>query len=202
MYELPLLPFLYQDLEPYIDTKTISIHYLKHQKTYLNNLNKLLNANNYEYNYNLEELLYHINDLNLKDKENILFNLGGVINHNLYWQSMSKSNKLPSGKLKEQINIQYGNFENFWDNFKEIALKLKGSGYTFLILKNDGSLDIINKSNQNNPISDGYIPLFTIDLWEHAYYLNYQNDRAKYIDNFKEIADFDNASKIYNDIII
>lgn len=200
MYKLPNLNYLYQDLEPFIDTHTMGLHYNKHEKTYLDNLNKLLNKNNYKYDYTLTELIYHIDKFNLNDKENLLFNLGGVLNHNLYWNSISKTGNLPSGKLKDKINLQYESYETFWSIFKEIALSLKGSGYTFLISDKNGTLEIINYNNQNTPLLDGFIPLFTIDLWEHAYYLNYNNDKAKYIDNFKQIADFKYASEKYNEI--
>ncbi len=101
MYKLPILPYSYQDLEPYIDTHTIGIHYHFHAQNYLSNLNKILKENNYDYKYNLTELIYHINEFNEKDRENLLFNLGGVINHNLYWKSMNDSTKVqkPYGNL-------------------------------------------------------------------------------------------------------
>lgn len=201
MYKLPKLSHMYQDFEPFIDTHTMGVHYHKHEQTYLNNLNNLLNKNNFNYNYDIDELIYHINEFPDDDKENILFNLGGVINHELYWKGISQNNYLPNGKLKNKIDSQYGNFDNFWNQFKETGLKLKGSGYTFLVLKNDKNLDIINLSNQDMPVLHGYIPLFNIDLWEHAYYLNYLNERGRYIDNFKNIADFTNASLIYDKIV-
>lgn len=201
MYKLPKLAHMYQDFEPFIDTHTMGVHYHKHEQTYLNNLNNLLNKNNFNYNYDIDELIYHINEFPDDDKENILFNLGGVINHELYWKGISQNNYLPNGKLKNKIDSQYGNFDNFWNQFKEMGLKLKGSGYTFLVLKSDKNLDIINLSNQDMPVLHGYIPLFNIDLWEHAYYLNYLNERGRYIDNFKNIADFTNASLIYDKIV-
>ena len=201
MYKLPKLAHMYQDFEPFIDTHTMGVHYHKHEQTYLNNLNNLLNKNNFNYNYDIDELIYHINEFPDDDKENILFNLGGVINHELYWKGISQNNYLPNGKLKNKIDSQYGNFDNFWNQFKEMGLKLKGSGYTFLVLKSDKNLDIINLSNQDMPVLHGYIALFNIDLWEHAYYLNYLNERGRYIDNFKNIADFTNASLIYDKIV-
>lgn len=197
MYQLPSLSYLYQDLEPFIDTHTMGLHYHKHEQTYLNNLNNLLNKNNYDYKYDLNELIYHIEEFPIDNRENILFNLGGVLNHNIYWKSFNKNNTLPSGKLKEQIDKQFGGYDEFWKEIKENALKLKGSGYTFLVMSNN-ELEIINFFNQDSPLLYGYIPLFNIDLWEHAYYINYENDKSKYIDNFKEIADFSYANEIYN----
>ena len=122
------LPYLYQDLEPYFDTHTMGLHYHKHQQTYLNNLNNILKKDDYDYRYNLIELLYHVNEFPREDRENILFNAGGVINHDLYWKSMNSKSYLPTGKLDIQINKQYGNYDNFWAKIKEVALTLKGSG--------------------------------------------------------------------------
>ena len=201
MYQLPILPYSFQELEPYIDTHTMALHYHKHQQNYLKKLNDLLKKYNYDYRYNLQELLYHIDEFKESDKENILFNLGGVLNHNLYWKSMNPNSKKPFGKLKNYIENQYGSYENFWKQIKEKALSLKGSGYTFLILKNNGLLDIMNVSNQDTPLLKGFIPLFNIDLWEHAYYLNYENEKENYIDNFEKIADFSNASLIVENLL-
>lgn len=202
MYQLPKLPYLYQDLEPFIDTHTMGLHYHKHHQNYLNQLNKILKENNYDYRYSLNELLYHINEFPISNRDDILFNLGGVINHNLYFSGISsRRGRKPIGKLANHIDETFGSYEQLWKKLKENALRLKGSGYTFLVLKKDGQLDIINVSNQELPLSFGYMPLFNIDMWEHAYYLNYENDKAKYLDNFENIADFTNASKIFNSII-
>lgn len=197
MYKLPILPYLYQGLEPFIDTHTMALHYHGHEQAYLDNLNNILKKNNFNSKYDLIELSYHINEFPIVDRENLLFNLGGVLNHNLYWKSMSKDNKLPTGLLINKINSQYGGYEEFWDLFNKRALSLKGSGYTVLVLKKDGDLDIVNFFNQDIPYLYEYIPLFNIDLWEHAYYLNYKNDKAKYINNFKKVADFTNASYMF-----
>ena len=202
MYQLPKLSYLFQDLEPFIDTHTMGLHYYKHYQNYLNKLNDLLDKNNYDYRYDLNELVYHINEFPIEIREDILFNLGGVLNHNLYWNSISqKQGQKPTGKLKLRIDKTYGSYDEFWKVFKKKALELKGSGYTFLVLRCDGELDVINMFNQDIPLLYGYIPLFNIDLWEHAYYINYENDKEKYIDNFEKITDFRNASKIFNNII-
>lgn len=202
MYKLPILPYLFQDLEPYIDIHTMGLHYHKHEQNYLNKLNLLLKKNNYDYRYSLEELVYHITEFKAQDYEDILFNLGGVLNHNLYWKGINpiQRNK-PTGKLMEYIEYKFGSYEKFWNIIKDEALKLKGSGYTFLVVTDDGNLDIINMHNQDIPLLNGYIPIFNIDMWEHAYYLNYENDKEKYLDNFKLIADFTNASNIFNSIV-
>lgn len=201
MYQLPKLPYLFQDLEPYIDIHTMGLHYHKHHQNYLNQLNSLLKNNNYDYRYNLNELLYHINEFPSTSQEDILFNLGGVLNHNLYWKSINPTPQKPSGQLKTHIEKKFGSYNQFWETLKKKATQLKGSGYTFLVLKDNKQLDIINVSNQETPLSLGYIPLFTIDLWEHAYYLNYENEKARYLDNFDKIADFTYANKIFNNLV-
>lgn len=197
MYKLDPLPYDYSDLEPFIDTKTLGLHHKKHQQTYLNKLNALLQKNNYMYNYSLVELLQHINEFNENDRENILFNLGGVINHNIYFRSISPKPRLPGHVLMGKIVKKYQSFEKFKDSFKKKALELKGSGYTFLVL--DGNeLNIINLKNQETPYSYNLIPLLGLDMWEHAYYLNYQNNKENYIDNFFNIVDFSIASRVVN----
>ncbi|MBQ8472274.1 MAG: superoxide dismutase [Bacilli bacterium] len=201
MYQLPKLRYLYQDLEPFIDTHTMGLHYEKHAKNYLNQLNDLLKKNNYDYRYSLEKLIYHINEFLEVDRENILFNLGGVLNHILYFKGMNPNPKKPSGKLKFYLERFFGSYENFWNLFKKKALELKGSGYTFLVLKKNNELEIINVSNQETPLLYGYIPLFNVDLWEHAYYINYENERLRYLDNFEKIADFESANKIFESTI-
>lgn len=199
MYQLNNLPYKYQDFEPYIDTHTLALHYNKHQKTYLNNLNNLLKKNNYNYKYTIEKLIFHINEFPNNDKEDILFNLGGVINHDLYWKSINPTiQEKPTGNLKTQIEKQYNSYEEFLNNLKESALKVKGSGYTFLVIGNNNTLDIINTKNQDSPLLYGYIPILAIDLWEHAYYINYKNERQRYLDNIINLLNFSYANNIYN----
>ena len=128
MYKLKELPYSYDALEPYIDTHTLGLHKNKHQKNYLNKLNQLLEKNNYDFRYSLQELSKHLDEF--EDSENIKFNLGGVINHDVYFSSMSSNGSLPNNKLMKLINKQFFNYENFLKLFKEKALSLKGSGYT------------------------------------------------------------------------
>ena len=201
MYKLPILPYLFQDLEPYVDIHTMGLHYHKHEMNYLNKLNLLLIKNNYDYKYPIEELIYHIDEFPIEDREDILYNLGGVLNHNLYFKSMSPKRVLPSDKLKDDIESKYGSVDKFLLEFKNKALELKGVGYTFLVVNDNGTLDIINLSNQDLPQLLGYIPLLNMDMWEHAYYLNYKNEKSNYIDNFFLIVDFINANSLYNSLM-
>lgn len=198
MYKLSNLNYAYDELEPYIDTHTLALHHKKHQLNYLNKLNNLLKLNNYNYEYSLEELAKNINNINLNNKEDIIFNLGGVINHNIYFKSIGVKRYNPNIILKSKINLEFNSYENFLKVFKEKALELKGAGYTYLVLDKNNNLKIINFYNQDNPYNYDYIPLICIDLWEHAYYINYENKKDLYIDNFFDIIDFSFA----NDIIL
>ncbi len=195
MYKLEKLNYSYDELEPYIDSHTLGLHHNKHQKNYLKKLNELLMKNNYDFRYTLEELPKHILEFNENDREDILFNLGGVINHNIYFKSISPNKELPSIFMNSLIINSFENYENFIKELKQKAMSLKGSGYTYLVL-DKGKLKIINLFNQDNPYNYNLIPLLAIDLWEHAYYINYENKKDIYIDNLLEILDFKNANEI------
>lgn len=194
MYKLQKLPYAYETLEPYIDTHTLGLHKNKHQQNYLNKLNELLIKNNYDFKYTIEQLPKHIDEF--KEKEDILFNLGGVINHDIYFNSISPNKEKPNDNLNKKIIQKYGSYGDFKKEFKSKALSIKGSGYTFLVLEGN-ELNIINLLNQDNPYNYDYIPLIGLDMWEHAYYINYENNKAIYIDNFFDIMDFKIANKIF-----
>lgn len=185
-----MLKYDYNDLMPYISPRTLMIHYNKHYLKYVENLNKLIKEED------LINVLKNIEKYEIKKRGDIIYNIGGVLNHELYFNSMSSNHIMPLGKLKEEIEKKYGNYDNFKNEFIIKANKMVGSGYTFLVINKNG-LDIINLSNQETPYSYDMIPLLAIDLWEHAYYLDYQNDRTSYINNFFQIIDFDEANKIY-----
>lgn len=197
MYQLGKLNYLYQDIEPYIDTHTMALHYNKHTKKYLSNLNKLLLKNKFDFSISLEELAKNIDNYNFEEQEDIFFNLGGVLNHELYFKCISENKKYPEGLLKKDLIEKYGSIEDFIEEFIKTAMQLKGSGYTFLEIDKEGNLIIKNRKNQDNPLFTKNIPLFTVDLWEHAYYINYENDKERYLKNFFEVADFTYANKIY-----
>lgn len=191
MYTAKPLTYEYDALEPHISARTIAIHYNNHYLNYLNKLNSLLQEQGYNYRYSKEELVKHIDSFDLKVRGDILYNVGGVLNHELYFSNMSpKHNNIPVGKIKRKIEETYETYDNFKKEFTTSAKKLVGSGYTFLVVKN-GELKIISMPNQETPYSYGFTPIMTIDLWEHAYYLDYQNNKDAYIKNFFEIVDFD-----------
>lgn len=202
MYDIPSLPYSYDALEPYIDEETVRIHYELHHRGYLNKLNNLLNKINFQKNDTLPELIQHIDELPIEERGEILFNAGGVLNHNLYWQSMSPlKNNHPVGNLSRAINEQFGSFENFKNEFIRQASLMQGSGYTFLVINTGGELEIINTSNQETPYLYGLIPIMALDLWEHAYYLLYKNRRNEYINNFFNVVDFVEINKLYEENI-
>ncbi len=193
MYKPLKLNYNDNALEPFLSAYTVNTHYHEHYLKYLNNLNNLLD----KYDLNLADIAKNIDMFPITDRDDILYNVGGVLNHDLYFNNMSPlKNTEPKGKLKEAIDENFGNFENFKQEFIKTANYLVGSGYTFLVL-NDNKLEIINLSNQETPYSYNLIPLIALDLWEHAYYLDYQNDRKNYILNFFEIIDFDRVLELY-----
>ena len=190
----------YNSLEPFVDDETLDLHYNKHYGKYLDNLNRLLKENNYKFT-SLYDLIENIDKINLNDRGEILFNLGGVINHSLYFYNMSNfGNNIPSGELGLEINKVYGSYDNFKKEFKKSALNLEGSGYTFLVLDNN-KLKIINTSNQDSPYYYGFIPILALDLWEHSYYLKYKNRKDEYIDAWFNLIDFKKTNKLYVDSI-
>jgi Fe-Mn family superoxide dismutase len=192
------MPYSYDFLKPNIDPYVIFVHSSKQNKDYVDRLNNILKKINYNGNYSLEDIIKNIDEFPFEYRGDILYSAGGIVNHELYWKSMGNMT-MPSGELLNQINKQYGSFENFKNEFKEAANNLVGSGYTFLVMDKDKNLNIINMSNEETPITYGFIPLLVIDLWEHAYYLQYLNDKNKYIENFFNVINFDYANKKYNE---
>ena len=198
MYKSVILPYNYNDLEPVLNSETINVHYNKHYLGYLEKLNKILNDINYDYRYTKEELVSHIEEIPIDVRDDVLYNLGGVLNHELYFYSMSNNKvNVPIGALRKKIIDEYGTIENFKDQFIKTANKLVGSGYTFLVLNNNLKLEIINTPNQETPYLYGLIPIMALDLWEHAYYLVYRNRRGEYLEKFFEIVDYNNINKNY-----
>lgn len=201
MYESIVLPYSYDALEPFLSARTINIHFNKHYKNYLNKLNELLKKVNYNFKYSKIELINHISEFPLEIRDDVLFNLGGVINHELYFLELGTKNTIAFGKFGDKLNKTYGSFENFKQEFIDTAKKLVGSGYTFLVIDKNNNLDIINTSNQEMPYLYGLIPILTLDLWEHAYYLDYQNNKSNYMENFFQNIDFSYVNNMYEQAI-
>lgn len=197
MYKISKLNYSYDSLEPYIDTHTCGLHYDKYAKKYCNQLNEILGSIHYDYRYNIKELSSHINEFPEDLQPSILFNLGGVLNHELFFQSLSPKKEKPTGPFLEKINHVFGSYEDFKKEFKKKALQIKGSGYTFLVTDINDNLRIVNLSNQDCPYSYQLIPLMVLDMWEHSYYLNYKCNKDSYINDFFNVVDFSVANNYY-----
>lgn len=188
----------YNSLEPYIDDKTLRLHYNVIYSSYIDKLNKLLKKNNYKGNYSLNELVDKIDMFPLEDRGEILYNLGGELNHKLYFYEISdKGNNIPYGEILKDINKYFGSYDNFKKEFIKKALNLVGSGYTFLVMDESGKLQIINTSNEDTPYSYGFIPIIVLDLWEHSYYLKYTTNKEAYINNWFNLLDFKKINNLY-----
>lgn len=183
MFELPALPYTLDALQPHLSKETLEYHYGKHHKTYVDNLNKLVPGTEFE-NQSLEEIIK-------KADGGIFNNAAQIWNHTFYWHCLTpQAHPEPTGKLADLINKKFGSFAEFKKIFTESGTKLFGSGWTWLIKNAQGELEIINESNAGNPLRANKKPLLTCDVWEHAYYIDYRNARAKYIESFWAITNW------------
>lgn len=185
-FELPLLPYAYDALEPHIDEETMHFHHDKHFKTYVDNLNKALEPHPQYHSWTLTQLLTRLSELPDSLKNAVRNNGGGVYNHDLYFDIMTGSKQ----EIPTQISDAFGGAERFLNKMKETALGQFGSGFAWLVADTAGSLQIIALPNQDNPLSQGLCPLLLLDVWEHAYYLKYKNLRADYIDNWFNVVNW------------
>ena len=192
----------YKSLEPYIDDRTLDLHYNAHYRNYTDKLNKYLNDINYDYKDSPEYLAKHIDILPMENRDEILFNLGGYLNHSLYFYNLTNKKKDIPIELLNLINKYFGSFSLFKEEFIDMAMEVKGSGYTFLVMDKNNKLRIINTSNQDTPYYYGFTPIMTIDVWEHSYYLKYTYLRKKYLENIFDIIDFNKVYKLYLDNIV
>lgn len=182
MHELPKLPYAENALDPVISAETLRFHHGKHHKTYVDTLNKLLENEDKLASLSLEDLIREI--ANDADRGKMFNQAAQVWNHTFYWNSMApKGGGKPTGALKDKIDADLGGYDAFRDAFKTAATSQFGSGWAWLIVDN-GKLAITNTANAHTPVEDGKTPLLTIDVWEHAYYLDYQNRRPDYVDAF------------------
>jgi Fe-Mn family superoxide dismutase len=179
-FELPPLPYDYKALEPLISASTLEFHHDKHHAGYVTNLNKLVEGTELA-NKSLEEVI--LATANDQTKAGIFNNAAQVWNHTFYWNGLKKDGGAPSGELAEKINASFGSLDEFKKQFKEAGATQFGSGYAWLVLDN-GQLKVVKTPNAANPITNGQTPLLTADVWEHAYYLDYQNRRPDYLQTF------------------
>ncbi|MCT4796574.1 MULTISPECIES: superoxide dismutase [Exiguobacterium] len=197
-FELPQLDYAYDALEPHIDARTMEIHHSKHHNTYVTNVNNALEGKDVEYS-SLEELLQNLDSLPADIQTAVRNNGGGHWNHSFFWKLLKKNeNGAPSGELASAIDEAFGSFDAFKDEFAKAAAGRFGSGWAWLVVKN-GKLEVTSTPNQDSPIMEGVQPILGLDVWEHAYYLNYQNRRPDYIQAFFHVIDWDYVAKLYAD---
>jgi Fe-Mn family superoxide dismutase len=194
-HELPPLPYAYDALEPYIDEQTMHIHHDKHHQTYVNNLNTALEGHPDLQAKSLEDLMRNLNAVPEDIRTAVRNNGGGHINHVMFWNIIGKDGRgEPKGQLAEAVEAAFGSFSGFKEQFTKAAMGRFGSGWAWLVLDKGGKPVILSTANQDTPLSDGMVPLLTIDVWEHAYYLKYQNRRAEYVEAWWNVVNWDNVA--------
>ncbi|MFB5662061.1 superoxide dismutase [Alteribacillus sp. HJP-4] len=197
-HQLPELPYAPNALEPHIDEETMKIHHGKHHNTYVTKLNGALEGHDDLAGKDVEELISDLNAIPDKIRTAVRNNGGGHANHTLFWKLLSpEGGGEPGGALGDAITSKWGSFDSFKDEFKNTALGRFGSGWSWLVL-NNGELEIQDTLNQDSPIMEGKTPLLGLDVWEHAYYLKYQNRRPDYVDAFWNVVNWNEVEKRYD----
>ncbi|HTI13979.1 MAG TPA: superoxide dismutase [Dictyobacter sp.] len=196
-FQLPPLPYDYSALEPTIDTQTMQLHHDKHHGTYVNNLNAALEGTEFA-NLPVEEVVRRINEIPEAKRTAVRNNGGGHVNHTMFWEIMTPGgSKEPTGELASAINAKFGSFDAFKTAFNDAGAKRFGSGWAWLVLDKSGNLEITSTANQDSPFMDGLFPIFGNDVWEHAYYLKYQNRRPEYLSAWWNVLNWDEVAKRY-----
>ncbi|WP_206460099.1 superoxide dismutase [Anaerovorax sp. IOR16] len=201
-FEVKPLPYAYDSLEPHIGRNTLCFHHDKHLQSYVDNLNKALADEPTYQDWSLEELIIRQDELPESIRTAVRNNAGGVYNHILYFDGMAPANTTkPCGNLKGKIEQTFGSLENFESKLKEAALSQFGSGWAYLVTDKDGNLSIVKTANQDTPLTLDLCPILTVDVWEHAYYLDYQNRRPDYYNNWFYVINWDEAERKYNNCL-
>ncbi len=193
---LPDLPYAYDALEPHIDAETMTLHHDKHHATYVANANAALEKHP-EIGEDLEALLADVSQIPEDIRQAVINNGGGHLNHALFWELMSPEETQISQELSEDINATFGSFEDFKAAFTAAATGRFGSGWAWLVVNVEGKLEVLSTANQDTPIMEGKKPILGLDVWEHAYYLNYRNVRPNYIKAFFEIINWNKVNELY-----
>ena len=197
-YSLPTLPYAYDALEPNIDAKTMEIHHSKHHQTYINNINGAIAGTEWE-KLSVEDLVAKVNEVPTDLKNMVINNAGGHANHSLFWTVMSpQGGGQPTGAVAKDIDEQLGGFDTFKEAFTKAAISRFGSGWAWLSVTPKHQLIVESSANQNSPLMYGHTPILGLDVWEHAYYLKYQNRRPEYINAFYNVVDWDEVSRRYH----
>ena len=197
-FEVPPLPYDYNALEPYIDTQTMQLHHDKHHAAYVNNLNNALQNQSQLASWTVEDLVQRINEVPEGIRTAVRNNAGGHINHSMFWQIMKPNGGGdPTGELGSAIQQAFGSFDQFKAAFNDAGVKRFGSGWTWLVLNRSGKLQVISTANQDSPMMDGMFPVMGNDVWEHAYYLKYQNRRPDYLAAWWNVVNWDEITHRY-----
>jgi Fe-Mn family superoxide dismutase len=196
-FELPALPYAKEALEPHVDARTMEIHHGKHHAAYVANLNTALEGHADLQGKSLDELMGAIDSLPEGIRNAVRNNGGGHWNHSLFWELMSPDGGAPSGELADAINAAFGSFDDFKKQFADAGMKRFGSGWAWLVVAPGGALSITSTPNQDNPLMEGKHAILGIDVWEHAYYLNYQNRRADYIAAWWNVVNWAKVAELY-----
>lgn len=197
-FELPQLPYAYDALEPHIDARTMEIHHTKHHNTYVTNLNNALEGNDELLSKSVEEVISNLDAVPEAARTAVRNNGGGHANHSLFWTVMSPNGGgAPTGELADAIAQKFGSFDAFKEEFAKAAATRFGSGWAWLAV-NNGQLEVTSTPNQDSPLMEGKTPILGLDVWEHAYYLNYQNRRPDYVGAFWNVVNWDEVAKRYN----
>lgn len=200
-FKLPPLPYAYDALEPYIDKRTMEFHHDKHHAAYVKNLNEAISKHANLKGKSVEELITNLNNIPEDIRKTVRNNGGGHLNHTMFWEIMSPNpdNKprQPEGEIAKAIEKAFGSFAKFQDQFNEAGNKQFGSGWAWLVRDKSGNLKVTSTPNQDSPISEGMFPIMGNDVWEHAYYLNYQNRRADYLKSWWNVVNWEEVNRRY-----
>jgi Fe-Mn family superoxide dismutase len=197
-FELPPLPYDYNALEPYIDTQTMQIHHDKHHQAYITNVNNALQGQDQLASMSVDDLLRNINQVPDSIRTAVRNNAGGHSNHSMFWKIMKPNGGgQPTGDLANAIQQAFGSFDAFKTAFNDAGTKRFGSGWAWLVLDSSGKLQVISTANQDSPLMDGLYPVMGNDVWEHAYYLKYQNRRPEYLNAWWNVVNWDEVARRY-----
>ena len=197
-FELPPLPYDYSALEPHIDTQTMQIHHDKHHQAYVTNVNNALQGHDELASMSVDELLSHMNQVPENIRTAVRNNAGGHSNHSMFWNIMKPNGGgEPTGDLASAIQQAFGSFDAFKTAFNDAGVKRFGSGWTWLVLDSSGKLQVISTANQDSPLMEGLHPVMGNDVWEHAYYLKYQNRRPEYLNAWWNVVNWDEVARRY-----
>lgn len=197
-FTLPALPYAYESLEPHIDALTMRIHHTKHHQAYVDNLNKALESHPQLHSMSLHDVLTNLESLPAQIQTVVRNNAGGHSNHSFFWNIMIPGGSPLQGELRDAIDTTFGSFETFQAQFNDAAKKVFGSGWAWLCLNAEKKLVILSTANQDAPCMTGLHPILGLDVWEHAYYLHYQNRRPDYISAWWNVIDWKAVSALYH----